>query len=325
MPAGGDALARCSLFTLWRPGRGDGAPTPPPPAGWVGAVLGIVAGMELEAAGGGARVEGEVRCLNCGYDLRGLAREGACPECGAAVADSLRGNLLRYASAEYLKTLHTGVFLVQASIIVQIVGTLGMVVVVAATVGAGAMVATLAEHAITLLLSAAALMSVAGWWMFSSPNPAETGEDRGVTARQVVRATVVISALGTIANQVAGVVYVPAPGAVGAGGAMPSDLVGMAIAATGVISTIAWAVWFFAAMRYLRWLAPRLPDVRVYERAKLMMWLGPVLVIFGCGIGWLVALVMYYNLLEWVRVDLKGIRAEREAAVSIKGQMAKGQ
>ena len=29
-----------------------------------------------------------IRCLTCGYDLRGLPRDGRCPECGRAVSDS---------------------------------------------------------------------------------------------------------------------------------------------------------------------------------------------------------------------------------------------
>lgn len=30
------------------------------------------------------------RCIECGYDLRGLTAEGACPECGKQIGLSLR-------------------------------------------------------------------------------------------------------------------------------------------------------------------------------------------------------------------------------------------
>ena len=55
-------------------------------------------------------------------------------------------------------------------------------------------------------------------------------------------------------------------------------------------------------------------------RAKTMMWLGPILYTVGaiaCGLGPLVALILYYNLLNWVREGLQAIRADqslREAA-----------
>ena len=74
------------------------------------------------------------------------------------------------------------------------------------------------------------------------------------------------------------------------------------------LAGVAWIVLYFAAMRYLRWLAPRLLNQRVHDRARLLTWLGPLLHVFGCGIGQLVGLVLYYNLLEWVRKDLKAIR-----------------
>src|SRR5258708_15193103 len=67
-------------------------------------------------------------CLACGYNLRGLAPGGVCPECGVPIARSLRGNLLRYSSAAYLAMLHHGTFLVQASIIIQVLMTIASLV-----------------------------------------------------------------------------------------------------------------------------------------------------------------------------------------------------
>lgn len=57
------------------------------------------------------------------------------------------------------------------------------------------------------------------------------------------------------------------------------------------------------------------------------MWLGPLLATFGLviiGLGPLIALVLYWNMLDWVRKDLKRIRAERRAGVpeAASGSMA---
>ena len=57
-------------------------------------------------------------------------------------------------------------------------------------------------------------------------------------------------------------------------------------------------------------MSPRIPNDWVFKRAKLMMWLGPVLFVPGSlciGLGPLVALILYYNLVTRVRADLKAI------------------
>ncbi len=41
------------------------------------------------------RIARDVSCLTCGYNLRSLLPDQTCPECGAAVAESLRGDQLR--------------------------------------------------------------------------------------------------------------------------------------------------------------------------------------------------------------------------------------
>ena len=62
-------------------------------------------------------------------------------------------------------------------------------------------------------------------------------------------------------------------------------------------------------MLYLRWLAPRLPDDEVDAKARRLMWLGPLLVTVGALIvvGPLIAMVLYWNLLDRVRRNLKQI------------------
>ena len=50
----------------------------------------------------------EVDCRGCGYNLRGVAVEGACPECGAAVLDSLRTHALEASDPRWLNRLAIG-------------------------------------------------------------------------------------------------------------------------------------------------------------------------------------------------------------------------
>lgn len=250
-------------------------------------------------------------CLVCGFDLVGLPVAGVCPECGQPVQRSLQGNLLCYSSPGYIALLHRGVFLVQTSIIAQILGFILMILLVAvlpAIRGSAGPNWNIPAHVAGVIAS---LGGLAGWWLLSSPDPAYSGANSGGTARRVVRITVAVHACTTILYEVFGSFN---PAAVSKSTVQSPQ--SMLVLVAYIVSIIAWVAWFFAAMRYVQWLAPRLPDEKVYRRAKLLMWLGPVLYTVGSMvcIGPLVALVLYYNLLDWIRSDL---RAAREQGASL--------
>ncbi len=65
--------------------------------------------VELDSRG---HIDQPVSCARCGYELRGLNPRGACPECGRMIIRSIRGNLLRYADADWVKMLRDGVLAV---------------------------------------------------------------------------------------------------------------------------------------------------------------------------------------------------------------------
>lgn len=54
---------------------------------------------------------GDLPCAGCGYNLRGLTRDGRCPECGAPVADSLLRGPMAACDPAWVRRVATGVVL----------------------------------------------------------------------------------------------------------------------------------------------------------------------------------------------------------------------
>ena len=81
----------------------------------------------------------------------------------------------------------------------------------------------------------------------------------------------------------------------------------------GVVSLLITIAYYIFQMLYIRWMATLLSNRKVYDRAKRLLWLGPLLMTVGLlliGLGPIIALVLYWNMLDWIRKDLKAIRAE---------------
>jgi hypothetical protein len=203
-------------------------------------------------------------CLKCGYSLRGLASSGVCPECGTEVARSLQGNLLRYSDRAYLLVLHRGAIIAEVAIAATII-------IAVVQIGAGAALGPTPGilAAFQLASAAASVASLVGWWMVTSPDPAFVGRDTGASSRKVLRVTLAISAGFLLVRQVmfAAALWTTAGGSF-------SLLGGVAL-----ISGLAWIVSYFATMLYVRWLGRRVPDEKLVRRVRLLLWLGPVVVV----------------------------------------------
>jgi len=256
-------------------------------------------------------VEQDRPCVRCSYNLKGLPTTGSCPECGTPIQDSLRGILLHFASPEYLKSMRTGLSLV-------LNGILLMIVVMVASIFMGLVASMYATGSgVRLLISLASMapsiMILVGYWLFTEPDPGFAGLERPDSARKVIRATVAVQAVFQAFHAVFVMLGVNASFNLRLGAravVTPVDLLAILL---GLASLIAWAVQFFAVMLYTRWLAARIPDRYVLGRSKTYMWVLPLLQTVGVvlvGLGPLIALVMYWNLLDRVRKHLKSIATD---------------
>lgn len=146
-----------------------------------------------------------------------------------------------------------------------------------------------------------ALIILLGYLKVTELDPTFIGTDKPTGSRNVVRT----SAIAQMVLSVAGVLLELVKG-----GAFDPGLMMFLVGAVSLLSMIAWAVQFFAMMLYTRWLASRVPDQWIIKRTKTYMWLLPVLTTVGVillGLGPIIALVLYWNLLDRMRKHLKSI------------------
>lgn len=270
--------------------------------------------------GASAIVDHDRPCVRCSYNLRGAWVGGACPECGEAVASSLRGELLQHSSAEYLRTLLRGLRFV-------LNGLLAMVLVITASIVASVL---RAGPGVQLLLAIAQVLVsgaiLLGYWLLTTPDPRYVGSTEAPdTARRVVRVAVVVQVAGlalSIPLLMLGGVGTGGMGGPAGGRAGAVVLLALYFGAQA-IAMLAWLAQFLGAMTYTAWLGGRVPDVWLVNRARRYRWLLPVVaVVFFLVflLGPLVALVMYWNLLNRLSQHVKSI-LEKGHPESLKGMV----
>ena len=251
----------------------------------------------------------DVPCRSCGFNLRGLSPDGRCPECGAAVARSIRGDHLIYSDPAYLDGLRQGILCILVSAIIQcsliLIGIMvGIVIVIGVANDWFTMTSTPPMLAVgpDYLMIPFVMLALYGWWKFSSPDPAVQSGDRGDRPRRIVRATTAILVVATMLNVAMKSFAISTPSV------QPYS------EGIETIHGLTFITQFFASLLYIMWLAPRIPSPEIRKTAKRYLWLLPLLFIVGCAaffLGPIVAIVMYFLLLNRVRIALRTIREQQ--------------
>lgn len=209
--------------------------------------------MDAEARAGVGIPSGTIAwdspCKRCGYNLRGLSETGRCPECGTPVSLSLRGDQLRFSDPDWLDKVATGLGII---FWMMVLGTVGGFLV--------GLVSANNQIAGALLGLVASAVNVYGVWLLTERDPSHVGEDKWATARRAVRVTLII-----------GLLAYPLQFALASLGGLRPEFVILFAILIGVIMLIGF-YGQFATFQYYEWLARRVPDHKLGDRAKFLRW-----------------------------------------------------
>jgi MFS family permease len=205
--------------------------------------------IALDASG---RIAVDIVCRKCGYNLRGLLPDGRCPECGTAVGRSLHGDLLRFSDPEWVQKLASGMNWIVASIVIGFLGG------VMGVVFAALFMSFIGSRSFVVFAPLAGLVfgvfALVGYWKVTTPDPARLSEERGLSARKLVRiAQVTNYAVAPVNSLVQHFGWIPA-------------------LAMSAVSGVIGLAGTFAVFVYGRKLALRIPDEKLARHCKIVMW-----------------------------------------------------
>jgi len=207
------------------------------------------------------RVEVEVHCIRCDYILLGLELTADCPECGTPVERSVRGDQLIYSGPEWVNQLAMGMMWLGIAIITSIglscvMGSVGGFIGYQSASSGVTGDMYLMQIIGALIGLAPTALAVWGFWLFTTPEPAETFNEsgKGRISRPLARWTAVVTGALSVLGVIA-IALFPEDGA-------------LATQFTGLPAIIA----FFAMLFYARTLALRIPDMALVNQTRVVLW-----------------------------------------------------
>ncbi len=260
-------------------------------------------------------------CFKCEYNLEGLDPSELCPECGLPIEHSIGRGAIALADDDYLKKLHKGVFFIQTAIILMVLQAMfgGIIGATAALATGTNQLDLMIQIGLQVISVAVSLLYLIGWFKFSTECPLQGMFYTGSTARKLVRITVVASLIIVVVQLATNIMFTLSPA---------TDLYVMLLGITSLAWFGIFIIRFFSELFYVRWMAPLLMNKRVHKRTTTLLWMGPILVVSAIltffmaflislmagllmliiALSALIMLIMYWNMLDWIRKDLKAIR-----------------
>ena len=211
----------------------------------------------------------DLPCVRCAYSLTGLPLDAVCPECGTPISNTITGDRLEFADADYLASLTKGATLLNRAttcILVLIISLLLLAIGFAiAWEMIGTPIGEQFEGVGTFLVLAWILFSMVLWFLGSlhllTPDPHAPEPPNVASARSTARFTAKIAFISSALIIIAQLAYQ----------AFGGDAVffGPALLLPG----IAFFFHFQAMCTHTRFLAGRIPDpklVKTIRRARII-------------------------------------------------------
>ena len=219
----------------------------------------------------------DLPCRHCGYNLRGMTEDRACPECGTAVGRSLLGDQLRFSDPQWVRTLARGAKWILTSVLLGF-GLALLSVLISLVYTNSAKYNYAPPPSITAVLNVMGFLPsvvyLVGVLFITAPEPGVI-ESADWSVRNVLRwAAVASTAIGVIH---AGLTL-----------GMTDQIVETAVAlAASVVGMVGYISLFVYALR----LALRVPDYDLAKQTKTVMW-GIIISLSGMILVGIIALVL---------------------------------
>lgn len=204
------------------------------------------------------RLDLDLTCIQCGYNLRGQAIDGTCSECGTPVDQSLRTEQIFQADVEWVTRLKRGMIWVLVGIGAQF-GT-GMIIGIVFAALAATSPQTMNNPVLMAVLTIVGTLIYNGILVYAlllltAPEPGETDPPRSrIIARYVLLASMGIDLLAGFSML------------------LPNVNVEMVSTIIQTFAGIVLTVGLPALMLYLRSLAQRIPAPSLVKQTTIVMW-----------------------------------------------------
>lgn len=244
-------------------------------------------------------------CSWCQYDVSSTAPDANCPECGVPVSASIGYGVLAAAPIKILHSIHKGFRLVTVLILIYIISA-----ITTGLVGAGVVVLNNSViHWFTIgssLINNSLLLGIIyGWWILSTPVPDLPPRTDAKDRRSLLRISLLLFAI-TVVLSMPLVFFIPNYANPNLTATAPILIMWF----LSIASTVLMVLVYIGNVRYIGWFAKIVRNRKMERRAKHLIWSGPLIFIIGfifLFIGPLIVLILYWNMIEYTRRDLKKI------------------
>ncbi len=200
-------------------------------------------------------IDHDLPCRQCGYNLRGMAADKLCPECGTEVGRSLLGDQLRYSEPRWVRKLARGLRWIFISVIMLLLMIASGMLMLPIMIFLGDQFGLIPFFmaALGLLMFVCPVCYLLGVWFLTSREPLVI-EPSELNVRSILRWSVVLAVLTGFINTM---------------------LLGSVSITSGIFSYVPLVMHVVGAILlfiYTRRLALRAPDYELASQTRNVMW-----------------------------------------------------